>query len=87
MDNKNLSKRFNVPEKLPHIKMFQNGDVTKWLDYTDGKFYIGGDKGPRLSFACYFSVRPQRSNRRIEAICPETFTGLYWTEWMHQRIR
>ncbi len=37
MDNKNLSKRFNVPEKLPSIKLFQNGDVTKWLDYSDSK--------------------------------------------------
>lgn len=40
MDNKNLSKRFDVPEKLPSIKMFQNGDVTKWLDYSDGKGFF-----------------------------------------------
>lgn len=36
MDNKNLSQQFNVPEKLPSIKLFQNGDVTKWLDYSEG---------------------------------------------------
>ncbi|KAG4065846.1 hypothetical protein HA402_012524 [Bradysia odoriphaga] len=35
MDNKNLSRRFNVPEKLPSIKLFPNGDVTKWLDYSE----------------------------------------------------
>lgn len=40
MDNKNLSHRFNVPEKLPSIKLFPNGDVTKWLDYSEGKSFI-----------------------------------------------
>jgi len=35
MDNKNLSKRFDVPEKLPSIKLFLNGVVTKWFDYAD----------------------------------------------------
>lgn len=39
MDNKNLGKRFGVPEKLPSIKMFINGDVTKWLDYSDGNWF------------------------------------------------
>lgn len=40
MDNKNLSKRFDVPEKLPSIKLFLNGDVTKWLDYSDSKVFV-----------------------------------------------
>ncbi|KAJ6636727.1 Protein windbeutel [Pseudolycoriella hygida] len=35
LDNKNLSQRFNVPEKLPSIKMFLNGDTTKWVDYPE----------------------------------------------------
>lgn len=40
MDNKNLSKLFDVPEKLPSIKLFLNGDVTKWLDYSDSKVSV-----------------------------------------------
>lgn len=48
MDNKNLSKRFDVPDQLPIIKLFLNGDITKWFDYSPSTFFVFSQ-----SFRCF----------------------------------